>query len=580
MCSVEGFTGQPEQFTIQDFAKLNKRRGPDDTTFYEDSFVKLGHNLLAISPNSTDKRQPWKMPDGRYLVWNGEIFGLPEGTFDTEWLADKLSRKGLKYFYDQETWMGAGVIYDPKKLTITLFRDHFGIKPLYWMQRGTELYFSSTTLPLVAALNAFEEPVKKDKAEFQKFQHNDRHCFGTSTPMFRIRRLSPGQIKTWSIRETKFISEQSFWGLDNKGWTLHANYNFEPRHLEDMFKREFEKVCNAPGIPKTISLSGGLDSTLIASLTKHLDDIDLQSVKYDTTVKDDETVNEKMLGEYVLAKKTAKKFDLPFHTTYIDYDINQATHEGQFALGIPLWDRSRWVTRYLNIKAAAERGRKVYIGGDGDDELLTGYNGDYDYFARSKHKPYMDRHILKEYAKNDPKWGELRRITPWWIMGDDLINNRLFLRMLAHVDSFCTGLDHLCGHFGMESRVPFLSQKLAKYIMNVPSTYKLHVPFEITGDLRHQYKGHYKGMIRDHMKQHLPLHVRKRHHKIGFATPWNARDDKRNRQLAQQDWLLLKFYMDNYYRFDVDFNNDIEDNLTSNGNHSTVKVDLTDYKGE
>ena len=57
MCSIEGFTG-PQPFTIEEYTKFNKDRGPDDTNYWKDDIVNFGHNLLAISPNDSNKTQP------------------------------------------------------------------------------------------------------------------------------------------------------------------------------------------------------------------------------------------------------------------------------------------------------------------------------------------------------------------------------------------------------------------------------------------------------------------------------------------------------------------------------------------
>jgi len=88
------------------------------------------------------------------------------------------------------------------------------------------------------------------------------------------------------------------------------------------------------------------------------------------------------------------------------------------------------------------------------------------------------------------------------------------------------------------------------------------------------YKGHYKIMIRDYMKAYIPMHIRKRHSKIGFSTPWNARDDARNQALAKEDWRLLQLQAEKFFNFDVDFKNEWDDNSES-VNDSSVTVDLS-----
>ena len=62
------------------------------------------------------------------------------------------------------------------------------------------------------------------------------------------------------------------------------------------------------------------------------------------------------------------------------------------------------------------------------------------------------------------------------------------------------------------------------------------------------------------MKHHLPDVVTERRTKIGFATPWNARNDSHNIDLAEADWAIFQSQANKYFKFGVDFNNELEDN--------------------
>ena len=98
--------------------------------------------------------------------------------------------------------------------------------------------------------------------------------------------------------------------------------------------------------------------------------------------------------------------------------------------------------------------------------------------------------------------------------------------------------------------MPFLHQKLAKYLLNIPGVYKLHVPFD-HGPKDYQKRknerfwrmGNYKSILRDHMKQYYPEHVLNRVQKIGFANPWDARDDKKNQEFGEADTNLVNLLM-------------------------------------
>ena len=146
MCSIEGTTNT--DFDISKFTDINKSRGPDGTNFFKDENVNFGHNLLAISPNPTNKIQPYISKKGNVLLYNGEIYGLDKDTFDVEWLADRLDNEGVMSLADGVNGMWAFAWYQPARGLITLCRDHFGQKPLYFTELNDNLYFSSTPAPL------------------------------------------------------------------------------------------------------------------------------------------------------------------------------------------------------------------------------------------------------------------------------------------------------------------------------------------------------------------------------------------------------------------------------------------------
>ena len=130
MCSIEGFTG-PQPFTIEDYTKFNKDRGPDDTNHWDDGIVHLGHNLLAIAPQPKNKSQPYETDRGNVLCYNGEIFGLDQQVYDTEWLANRIEQKGVQSLKHNVNGMWAFSWYDIEKKKLYLVRDHFGVKPLF-----------------------------------------------------------------------------------------------------------------------------------------------------------------------------------------------------------------------------------------------------------------------------------------------------------------------------------------------------------------------------------------------------------------------------------------------------------------
>ena len=152
MCGIYGITANDPKF-IEDYIEICKHRGPDGSNIYATDDVTLGHNLLSIMSDPDKSQQPWLTPKGNRLVYNGEIFNYEELVkrhkkfkdttgCDTELLAWGLDTYGLD-FIDEIDSMHGFAYYQPDEKTITLSRDHAGIKPLYYAQIDQGLVFAS-----------------------------------------------------------------------------------------------------------------------------------------------------------------------------------------------------------------------------------------------------------------------------------------------------------------------------------------------------------------------------------------------------------------------------------------------------
>ena len=545
MCSIEGFTGS-QPFTIEDYTRFNKDRGPDATNYWQDDRVSLGHNLLAIAPQPPGKSQPFVTDKGNVLCYNGEIFGLESEIFDTEWLANKIENDGIQSLKHGINGMWAFSWYDVKKQRITLARDHFGVKPLYYVKMDGNLFWSSTPKPLYALLN-MHGGLRIDRQKLDIMQKASRFMPMNLVPYENINKLAPGEIMTWDLRENSFHSFDTMWHSDPAVWNLDMNLKWDPEELSDIIQKAFQDVHRpGPTVKKTVSLSGGLDSTLITSVLRPYQDLSATSCSWEYQGNNDDgsIENLPMYDESILAQRTCEQWDVKFYKSKVPFDFNPLMKEAYQALGIPIWDRNRVIPRYVNVKHAAENGHKVYLVGDTADEILTGYNGDFNNF-------YPSHARCRTFGVHNIPDG-CRRWIPGHLFGNDHINNACLFRTLMEGESFCLVADHLAGSFGMESRVPFLHQDLAKYLLKIPGAYKLHVPFKHKSFAKDYKKrkeqrfwrmGNWKAILRDHMTRYYPSHVLNRQKKIGFANPWDARNDKKNKHYAEADTKLLNILM-------------------------------------
>src|SRR5215470_2412801 len=132
-------------------------RGPDASGIWTSASagVAFGHRRLSILDLSEAGAQPMRSECGRFAVtFNGEIYNHLDiraeldaagaapnwrGHSDTETLLYAVRQWGLAAALKRFCGMFAFALWDEEKRTLTLCRDRFGEKPLYYGWCGRDL---------------------------------------------------------------------------------------------------------------------------------------------------------------------------------------------------------------------------------------------------------------------------------------------------------------------------------------------------------------------------------------------------------------------------------------------------------
>jgi asparagine synthase (glutamine-hydrolysing) len=140
-----------------------RHRGPDDAVDWRGEQAVLGQTRLAIVDLSEGGRQPFFSADGSVVVvFNGELYNHEElrrehrlavsNRCDGAILPELWQRLGTSMFAELRG-MYAIAVYDLGAQTVTLARDPFGIKPLYWTRTNDDaIAFASEPRSLLSVV--------------------------------------------------------------------------------------------------------------------------------------------------------------------------------------------------------------------------------------------------------------------------------------------------------------------------------------------------------------------------------------------------------------------------------------------
>jgi asparagine synthase (glutamine-hydrolysing) len=549
MCGLVGFYCPQSRLEFSELLRVIngmsdslRHRGPDDFGAWvgDRGEVALGHRRLSIVDLSKNGRQPMISVTGRYvLVFNGEIYNHLKlraeislhfldvinwtGNSDTETLLAGFELWGIEETVKKSSGMFAFAVWDAIEKSLTLGRDRFGEKPLYygWHKSGGQeiLLFGSEIKALKEYPGYAPEINRVALGQYMRYGYVPApHSIYNG--MFKLEagcllkiqaaNLSGNLVRYWSYPEL------------TRGTTRQLEQHDAICRLDDLLKNAVGDQMMAD-VPIGAFLSGGVDSSTIVSLMQ------AQSMRRCKTFSigfEDPKFNE---AQY--AKSIANYLGTDHSELYIS--------EGQMLEVIPdlskifcepFADSSQIPT--ILVSRLAKQSVAVALTGDGGDEIFWGYER---YKIASKWAPVISRcpislrRIFAKYSRSFPVefWdrffamlhglsGEkflratellessglsefyLKLISSWMTPQDVVIgiSNNLASPMLLKLDDLSdlygvrklatfdavsylpddilVKVDRASMSCSLESRAPFLDHRVAKFSAELPDKYKMN----------------------------------------------------------------------------------------------------------
>ncbi len=368
MCGIAGWISRRpiSASVLARMGEMLARRGPDGSGVWisEDRCVGLVHRRLAILDLTESGAQPMRRPGVTGVIaHNGEIYNHRElrsgalergtrfeGDSDTETLLHLLAAKGEG---SVSSWEGmfATAFWDESRRRLILARDRFGMKPLYYFERGGEFLFASQPGALLASSVVSAVLDREAAADFLSYGYvpHDRSIFEG------IRKLPPAR---WLVREGERTRIERYWTLSRR-----APERPDPEHLRELLESSVA-AHTLSDVPVGAFLSGGLDSGSVTGLLASTASAPVETF----TIAYPEGGREDLR----YAAQCAEYFGTRHHEFQATMpDPVAALEELTEAFDEPIAD-STALAVYAMARETA-RFVKVVLSGDGGDEVFGGY---------------------------------------------------------------------------------------------------------------------------------------------------------------------------------------------------------------
>lgn len=363
---TQNYTDEQKQL-FKNMNDLITHRGPDDEGFFADDHIQLGFRRLSIIDIEAG-HQPLTYENERYwIIFNGEVYNyvelrqelLEEGlTFatnsDTEVIIASFSHYGEKAV-EKLRGMFSFVIWDKQESQVYGARDPFGIKPFFYLEDGDRTFFASEKKSILLAL-------EKDELNYDALQHYLTYQFvpEPETLSTGIKKLEPGHYFTKKIGSPMEIKR--YWKAQFKPISQQSEAELTKEIRDVLF--DSVKMHMRSDVPVGSFLSGGIDSSIIASIAK----------EYHPAIKTFSVGFERNgFSEIDVAKETAEKLGVE----NISYVITPQEYMDELPKIIWHMDDPLADPAAVPLYFVAREARKhvtVVLSGEGADELFGGYN--------------------------------------------------------------------------------------------------------------------------------------------------------------------------------------------------------------
>lgn len=527
MCGFVGFTNLFKDFTTEDniaikeMTKSLAHRGPDEENFFTSTHTNLGHRRLIIL-DAKNGKQPMSCTYNNTtytIVYNGQLYNANDirkdlidlgyefnGYCDTEVILKAFVEYGTTIF-NKFNGIFSFAIWNDSKKELTLVRDHFGIKPLYYSIIDNTIIFSSE-IKGILKYPGFQVAIDAEGIS-ELFGIGPAHTPGTCVfkNIFEIKPAHFGIFNAYGFKSYRYWKMETKEHKDDFETTCTKIHNL----LDDSIKRQL-----VSDVPLCAMLSGGLDSSIIVAYASNyfkknnLPPLKTLSIDYVDNDKNFVKSDFQPNSDNYYINIMQKTFNTNHTNIIIDTpELADALKDAMIARDFPgMADVDSSLLLFCkHIKNHAT----VALSGECSDEIFAGYpwffredalkSGTFPWsIAINERQKLLNENLrskinLKDYI--DFRYNEsISEIEFSYSDSEETKEKRIisYLTINWFMQTLLDRSDRMSMYNGLELRVPFCDYRLVEYMWNVPWEMKA-------------LNGREKGLLRYVVKDLLPEEI-------------------------------------------------------------------------
>jgi asparagine synthase (glutamine-hydrolysing) len=383
MCGIAGLANWGNREALARMTYVQSHRGPDDSGLWErrfpdGSYIGLGSRRLAILDLSAGGHMPMCNEDGSvWITYNGEIYNYSPIRRELESKGHRFrsntDTEVLIHLYEEEgencvhrlNGMFAFCICDLRSGQPQLFlaRDHFGVKPFYYIHRGNKLAFASEIKALLQLKEVAAEIDLESLHQYLTFL-----WVPEPKTMFQgIYKLPAGYCATFRTGELKL---QQYWDLRFPG--VDASYPRSEAALTEELRERLRYSVEqqmVSDVPVGAFLSAGLDSSSIVAMMRQATNRPVRT--YTITFPRKYRVGEISLDNPEVPARLARHLGCENQQIVVEPDVTDLLPRLTWHMDEPVADPAI-IAAYLVCREARKQST-VLLSGVGGDELFAGY---------------------------------------------------------------------------------------------------------------------------------------------------------------------------------------------------------------